>query len=44
MRQPTTSREENEILGCCCNRKIGIECAQMTVADMGLLPGLSLLY
>ncbi|OZC11113.1 arrestin domain protein [Onchocerca flexuosa] len=39
MRQPVTSYEENEIRGCCCNRKVGIESAQLTVSDMGLLPG-----
>uniref|UniRef100_A0A183CVV6 Arrestin_C domain-containing protein n=1 Tax=Gongylonema pulchrum TaxID=637853 RepID=A0A183CVV6_9BILA len=39
MRQPTTNREENEVRGCCCNRRVGIESAQLTVSDMGLLPG-----
>uniref|UniRef100_A0A915Q4A5 Arrestin C-terminal-like domain-containing protein n=1 Tax=Setaria digitata TaxID=48799 RepID=A0A915Q4A5_9BILA len=39
MRQPVTSHEENEIRGCCCNRKVGVESAQLTVSDMGLLPG-----
>uniref|UniRef100_A0A9J2NZC1 Arrestin C-terminal-like domain-containing protein n=2 Tax=Ascaris TaxID=6251 RepID=A0A9J2NZC1_ASCLU len=39
MRQPTSSREESEVMGCCCRRKIGVISAQMTVADMGLLPG-----
>uniref|UniRef100_A0A1I7VGI2 Arrestin_N domain-containing protein n=1 Tax=Loa loa TaxID=7209 RepID=A0A1I7VGI2_LOALO len=39
MRQPVTGREENEVRGCCCNRKVGIESAQLTISDMGLLPG-----
>ncbi|VDN04223.1 unnamed protein product [Thelazia callipaeda] len=39
MRQPATSREENEVYGCCCNRKVGFESAQLTISDMGLLPG-----
>lgn len=39
MRQPTSSREESEVIGCCCRRKIGVISAQMTVADTGLLPG-----
>ncbi|VDK75271.1 unnamed protein product [Litomosoides sigmodontis] len=39
MRQPVTSQEESEVHGCCCNRKIGVESAQLTISDMGLLPG-----
>ncbi|KAK6110602.1 Arrestin (or S-antigen) N-terminal domain family protein [Brugia pahangi] len=39
MRQPVTSQEENEVRGCCCNRKVGVESAQLTISDMGLLPG-----
>uniref|UniRef100_A0A0R3RHL8 Arrestin_C domain-containing protein n=1 Tax=Elaeophora elaphi TaxID=1147741 RepID=A0A0R3RHL8_9BILA len=39
MRQPVTSQEENEVRGCCCNRRIGVESAQLTISDMGLLPG-----
>uniref|UniRef100_A0A0N5A7Z3 Arrestin_C domain-containing protein n=1 Tax=Syphacia muris TaxID=451379 RepID=A0A0N5A7Z3_9BILA len=39
MRQPATSREEAVVTGCCCKRKLGVVSAQMTVADMGLLPG-----
>ncbi|VDD96337.1 unnamed protein product [Enterobius vermicularis] len=39
MRQPASSREEAVVTGCCCKRKLGVVSAQMTVADMGLLPG-----
>lgn len=40
MRQPTTNCEENEVRGCCCNRRVGVESAQLTVSDTGLLPGM----
>lgn len=39
MRQPVASQEENEVRGCCCNRKVGVESAKLTISDMGLLPG-----
>ncbi|VDK44793.1 unnamed protein product [Anisakis simplex] len=39
MRQPTSSREESDVMGCFCKRKIGTISAQMTVDEMGILPG-----
>ncbi|KAK0399747.1 hypothetical protein QR680_003195 [Steinernema hermaphroditum] len=38
-RQSATSREQVEVVGCCCRRPRGNVSVQMTIAETGLLPG-----
>jgi hypothetical protein len=39
LREPTGSSDETLVVGCCCHRRMGLVNAQMTIAEMGLLPG-----